>query len=192
MNNFTLKPEILSSPNIPKPLHGLNPRTIKGQGWWDITRQQAYQSTDYHCIACGVHKTEAKDKQWLEAHEDLHIDYKTGACEVRSIVPLCHYCHNFIHSGRLYVMTTKGQISMDKAIEILQHGIEILKINNLRIYTGTNDIAEEFGLIKLLKEIPIFTPPIGVKWDKWHLVLDGKEYYSKFKDMNEWHSFYNK
>lgn len=120
-SEWVLKPEILCHPHIPKPLHGVAPRAIKGQTWWDKTRQEAYRSTDYHCVACGVHKHEAKKHKWLEAHEFWNIDYNTGVCEVKSIEPLCHYCHNFIHSGRLSMIVGKEK-SKQEVIDILEHG----------------------------------------------------------------------
>jgi hypothetical protein len=95
-----MKPEILTHPNIPKPLHGLNPRSILGIEWWDKVRYEAQKRNNFKCFACGIDKYETKEK-WLEGHEYWNIDYKTGKCEVVSIEPLCHKCHNFIHSGRL-------------------------------------------------------------------------------------------
>ena len=104
---MNLHPEILSQPNIPQPLHGLSPRVINGDAWWNATRKEVYARYDYHCIACGVHKTEAQGPKWLEAHEVYDFDYAKGIATVKSIEPLCHYCHNFIHSGRLEAIINK-------------------------------------------------------------------------------------
>ena len=181
-----LKPEILQHPNIPKPLHGLAPRVILGQEWWDITRQEAYASTDYHCMSCGVHKTEAKYHQWLEAHEDYNIDYEQGIMKINKIIPLCHSCHNFIHSGRLIITAEPYKI-----IDILKHGLTILEDNNLKARYYTLDYAEDYFIKHNCK--PIDEVISGVAdWDKWKLILEGVEYFSKFKDYQDWLNYYNK
>jgi len=72
---WKLRPEVLLCPNVPKPMHGLAPRVVLGSAWWDETRQRAYRSTNYHCIACGVSRERAKYHQWMEGHELYSINY---------------------------------------------------------------------------------------------------------------------
>ena len=127
-----LRPEILLHPNIPKPLHGVNPRSIMGQEWWDVQRRIAYASTEYHCAACGVHKSEAEYHQWLEAHELYEFDYPKGRLTMIEIVPLCHACHNFIHSGRMTALVDKGEMEESKRKAILKRGNNIFKDAKLK------------------------------------------------------------
>lgn len=182
------RPDLLSLPNLPKPLHGIAPRTIKGQAWWNKIREEAYQSTDYHCLACGVSKEEAKGHKWLEAHEVWETDYKKGITKVIDIVPLCHYCHNFIHSGRLSKIL--GQEKSEKEVkEILEHGFKILSHNKLQCFPGTLELAENIGA-KTYKVTAYEHPKTKVKWENWKLIFEGKEYKSQFKDINEWEIFY--
>ena len=184
-----LKPELLQHPNIPKPLHGISPRTIKGQAWWDITRQEVYASTDYCCLACGVHKTEAKYHKWLEAHEDYTIDYNKGEVKINKIIPLCHSCHSFIHSGRLVVTALKT--NPDKVFDILRHGLKILEKNNLKGFEYTIDVANKLEIKHNCKPIEFNMDPNDcAEWSDWKLILDDKEYYSKFKDYEDWKQFY--
>lgn len=185
-----LKPEILCQPNIPKPLHGINPRTIRGVDWWNITRQKVYVSTDYHCVACGVAKVDAKVHQWLEAHELWNIDYTTGICEVISIEPLCHYCHNFIHSGRLQMIMDKEK-SEEEVKDILEHGLNILYQNKLKCFPSTLKFAKELGCkTHGVKAYKIKVNP-KIKWEDWKMVFEGKEYKSKFNSIDEWNEFFS-
>lgn len=188
-----LQPELLLHPNIPKPLHGLAPRTIKGEDWWNEQRQKAYSKNEYKCWACGVHKKEAKYHKWLEAHEIYNIDYNSGKVEFLDVCALCHSCHNFIHSGRMSSLFKKGEMSLDKVEDILEHGFKILIKNNLKL----NPFA-----LKAMHSVSIFLYLIynkypkhkygkcSAKWEDFYLVLDGKKYKGKFKNFEEWQEFY--
>ena len=171
---MNIRPEILLHPNIPKPLHGLNPRSLMGVQWWDIKRRESYAKNDYHCWACGIHKTEAKYHQWLEGHECYNIDYKNGTAEMIEVTALCHCCHNFIHSGRLEMMYDEGKIDSERYEYILNHGSEILK----KVKTTDNPFYSDNSQI--------------AEWGKWRLIIDGQEFKSKFKNMYEWQVFYSR
>ena len=125
------RPEVLLCENIPAPLHGIAPRAVLGKKWWDKTRQAAYKSTNYHCIACGVHKSGAKLKQHLEGHEVYKIDYTSGRMVYVETVPLCHFCHCYIHDGRLTGLRDSGQISHGLFAKIIQHGDSVLSAAGL-------------------------------------------------------------
>ena len=173
-----LYPEILTHPNIPKPLHGVNPRSIKGKDWWDSERQKAYLSTNNHCISCGVHQSSAKFSKRLEAHEDYTIDYKNGVVKINKIIPLCHM---FIHSGLLSMKLSSEDISPGKFKYILQHGCNILYNNGLEGFSYTVSLAKKNGCINI-PEARI-NSEFGVAWSEWHLLFEGKKYYSNFKSF---------
>lgn len=187
---FKLKPEILTHPNIPKALHGTNPRTLFGECWWDKKRQEAYTRYDYHCISCGVHKSNAKKHRWLEAHEFYEIDYNKGRVEIKSIEPLCHYCHNFIHSGRLKMIMNK-QKSIDEIKNILTHGFEILSKNNLQCFYYTLEFAKELDVNTLSVQPYEIIQEKPVKWEDWRLIIDGKSYKGQFNSFEDWRKFYS-
>jgi len=163
---WTPRPEVLLLPQIPKPMHGLAPRVILGDKWWNETRRAAYNKTDNHCIACGVHKTRAKGPKWMEAHEVYRTNYLQGRMVFLEAVPLCHYCHNFIHSGRLQALLDKHRITQQRFTSIIQHGERVLG---------------QAGLEK--------APPYEGKiapWSSWRLVLNRKMYKPRFKSAEAW------
>ena len=179
-------PEYLTHPNIPKPLHGVNPRSIKGQAWWDKVRREAYKKYDYHCWACGISKWDAMFHNWLEAHEHYDINYETGEVKLIEIIALCHSCHNFIHSGRLWKMYCHGEVDKGRADYILRHGFRVLKEAGLEPFEGTkliwfmvNDREDEYIPPKEDDQ------PMA-NWWNWHLILDGEKHYSPYEDIHDW------
>jgi hypothetical protein len=163
---WTPRPEVLLLPQIPKPLHGVAPRAILGSTWWNQTRQAAYKSTDFHCIACKVHKTKARGRKHLEAHEIYRTDYAVGRTYYVEAVPLCNYCHSFIHIGRLEALLKRGQITQQRYASVIQHGERVL------------------ALAGLIKPPPHEGP--HVPWSKWRLVLNGKMYRPIYRSEEEW------
>ena len=165
------EPGLLLHPNIPQPLHGVSPRVIMGNRWWQATRQATYKVASYHCLACGVSKLNARYRQWLEAHEVYKVDYLLGRSYYLRTVPLCVSCHNYIHSGRLAMLLGEGKITHTKYTQILIHGDSVLQAANLP------------------RPVP-YNGPMAV-WGDWRLVFEGKEYPPKFKTQQEWEASHN-
>lgn len=166
-------PWLLCHPNLPKPVHGLNPRTVMGKNWWNIRRQEAYAKFDYHCWACGVAKVNARKHRWLEGHENYVIDYSMGVIELREIVALCHYCHMGIHYGFLQIQVNEGMVTEEEQDEILAHKDALLfKINCDDFYSGLEIKSQ-------------------AKWEDWRLVIEGVKFPPKFKSYEEWMKHYN-
>lgn len=182
--------KLLEHANIPKPLHGLNPRTLMGKEKWDIIRKKVYAHYNYACACCQIHKSKAKKHQWMEAHEIYEIDYKNGIAKIVKIVALCHYCHAFIHSGLQYVLCEKGEISRIELIDKMKHGIELLASIDGSIFEGTLEICNLYQIdTKNLKTQEL--PKIECNWEDWKLIMNNKEYKGNFKNIEDWYQHYN-
>lgn len=171
------RPEILLSNNIPQPMHGTAPRVILGNKWWNATRQKAYASTGFCCLACGVYKLNARARKWLEGHELYKVDYPLGQLTYLETVPLCHFCHNYIHDGRLTALLKKGQIHQQKFVAIIQHGDRVLASAGLKRKTRDEREAEYTNGILMNTVAP---------WKEWRLIIDGAEYMPKFRTPQQW------
>lgn len=195
-------PYLLLHPNIPKPLHGLAPRTILGAKWWNKTKAQAKVKFDFHCWACGVHQQEAKSKQWLESHECYSINYNTGRSEYSGTVALCHFCHNFIHDGRLLILYQKNQISEGYYLRILAHGNNILRNwlgKDTSIIKHPFEPNEPFCEHEDWHKVPqkfnnltwVINPRLPLAdWNDYHLILEGIRYERKHQTFQDWLNFY--
>jgi hypothetical protein len=176
-----LRPEVLLCPNVPAPMHGVAPRVIMGPKWWDETRRAAYRSTSFHCLACGVWKGAAKGHRWLEGHELYEVDYAAGTMTYVETVPLCHYCHCYVHDGRMTAELERGRMRPQKFRAVLAHGDAVLAAAGLRRPThGERDDAIKQAIMN----------GRVAEWGKWRLVLNGKKHPPRFKTKEAWEKAY--
>jgi hypothetical protein len=174
---WRLRPEILLGDNIPKPMHGVAPREILGSSWWNQTRKAAYASTNFHCNACGVHKSQARFRKWLEGHELYEVNYLRGKMIYIETVPLCIACHSYVHDGRLRALLEKKEVSHQKFVAIIRHGEDVLKAAGL---SRLSYEEREQALNERLLDGEV------APWSSWRLVLFGEEYPPKFKSEVQW------
>lgn len=130
-------PQLLCHPQIPSPLSGINPRTILGDEWWDEVRRKAYAKNNHCCFACGISAGADKYSGALEAHEVYSFDKIKGVAIFEDVVALCHCCHGYIHSGRLYSRYLLGRENREKLEYILKRGGKILRDVSLEPSRGT-------------------------------------------------------
>lgn len=174
------RPEILLHPNVPKPLHGLAPRTLIARAEWDRIRRETYARNNYHCFACGVYRaydTDRKrfDNEWdesLDCHEFYHIDYDKKTVELIEFVALCKNCHAYVHSGRMQSMYEKGQLDDEDCYIIVNHGDRIISRAGLE------------------KKVQVDSKDYNEEWKEWRLLFNGKEHFSKFLDYWDWYKHY--
>lgn len=169
---FVTNPELLAAPNIIKPLHGLNPRTIMWPVLWDRVRHKASADNKHHCMWCWVYQSNARYKKYLEAHEWYDIDFATHTYRLRQIVPLCNSCHMFIHSGLLSIMANNGTIAKRRETAILDHGNRILR------EAGINKMEYISNLC--WGDFSLFTPEKNGSRSDWWLEVNGIKYYTKY------------
>ena len=174
-------PELLQLSTVPKALHGLNPRTLLGQEWWDKTRRKAYSDANYYCEACN-----AKSRKPLEAHEVYSYDERRHKAKYTGVVAICHKCHNFIHLGRLNWLWESGRVDHNFVCAVLEHAIKVLTEANLSPNPDSVPLLTAWDCD--------FIPPrkhstrsggIGV-WHKWTLEVEGKIYNTKFHSYEAW------
>jgi len=173
---------ILLHPNIPKPLHLLNPRTLLGVDWWNTNRRLAYAKHDYHYFACGIEKKEALYHHWLEAHEMYNINYQTGEVVFIELVALRYCCHNYIHDGRMSNMIMQKTFLKNDYDFIIARGDKILKAAGLPI--------KKQMYIKQANENMHPEYFKHCEWKDWHLIINGVNYGQRFHSYEEWAEYF--
>lgn len=130
---FIARPQLLCAPPLPTPMHGLAPRVVLSRKWWDEERQAAYASTGFRCAACGIPRGADRCKH-LEGHEVYEIDWLVGTMTYVETVPLCSWCHSFVHPGYLRIRYEEGLVSRAVYEAILDHGRRLLNSAGLKSF----------------------------------------------------------
>lgn len=181
---------ILLHPNIPKPLHGLNPRTLDPV-WWEVRRREAYRRFNDHCWACRTHKSKSRYRKYLDAHECYVINYQEGTATFVGVSALCYSCHNYIHDGRMLALCAKRRFPVSRYNAIITHGNRILSKNGidfkkqpgeqLMVPLFDNPFVEEPGRMRAN------TTP---RWSQWRLILGETTYRPLYNSEEEWRKHY--
>lgn len=191
-----LRPAILCQPNIPLPLHGVNPRSILGQGWWRKAKADAVSRMGGRCEACGSgpEKESHKGRPWLEGHEIYKTSYSSGRLVFHGVTPLCHYCHNFVHSGRLGCIAGNEK-TWAEVREILEHGFRVISTANsirrakapMKVFPGSIDLARHENVrARTFGAVPYVIPESMVKWEDWRMEILGNAYDPVHGSRNDW------
>lgn len=160
-----LQPELLGQANVPKPLHGINPRTIMGKAAWTAFRRSILAKQNY-CSACGIENVP------FDLHEDYKTDYNKKYAKIEKYVLLCKDCHSFIHSGLLRVLTAESK-DYQKAIRILEKGFKICADNNVSVFEGTYILAKD---LKMDVSKVTWYRAKRYTFDGWYLEYNGVTY----------------
>lgn len=191
---------LVAMPNIPRPLHGVNPRTILGVSTWNHMRKGCYFKAGDTCQICGYHPDNLKHRH---GHEVYDIDYANGVATFKGVFCLCSLCHlGCIHTGRALTLWKKGNplYPTEFLLKGAEHAFTIISSYNqdnpgkeLRAYSTFLDylkfdelkepmekLIEQYG-IKFYTEVENM-----VKWGDWKLIIGNREYPTPYATEEDW------
>ena len=191
---------LVAMPNIPKPLHGVNPRTLLGSSTWNRLRKSCYFNAHDTCEICG---NKPENLRHRHGHEVYEIDYAHGTAKFVRVFCVCSLCHlACIHTGRALTMWKQKNplYPTEFLLEGAEHAFKIISEYNsdhpkadIRAYATFLDylkydglkepmekLIEKYGM-KFYKEVEGM-----VDWGDWKLFIGTNEYQTPYKDMDEW------
>lgn len=192
---------ILGGPNLAKPLHSLNPRTIMGGPAWDRLRKRTYYLAGYKCQICGA---DCSKPGSLDGHELYDMDYAKGTAKFNRVVAICKRCHDAYHSGRLITMHSRGVpiYSTGYVLTVVEHCFKLIHDWNeshpdepkLKAYATFLDYLKKPELEKKMKklieeyETEFWTEDEkkNADWGSWKLIWGSKEYPTPYKNYEAW------
>ena len=191
---------LIAMPNIPRPLHGVNPRTILGASTWNHMRRKCYAEANDTCEICG---RQPEDLRRRHGHEVYKIDYANGTAEFVKVFCVCSTCHlGCIHTGRALTLWKKHNplYPTEFLLSGAEHAFKIISEYNkdnpgadLRAYSTFLDYLKHEELRepmeKLIEkyQIKFYTEVEDmVEWGDWKLLIGDQEYPTPYANKDEW------
>lgn len=192
---------LIAMPNIPKPTHGLSPRTLLGAKTWNHMRKSCYANADDTCEICGAKPENLRHRH---GHEVYEIDYEKGIVKFVRVFCICSMCHLAgIHTGRAITLFKQGNPLYPKEflLEGAEHAFKIINEYNkdhpkadLRAYVTFLDYLKCPELKETMEEliekyhIKFYKEDTKnmAEWGKWKLIIGDQEYPTPYEDEKAW------
>ena len=191
---------LIAMPNIPRPLHGVNPRTILGTSTWNHMRKFCYNKAEDTCEICG---TKPENLRHRHGHEVYEIDYAKGTAKFHRVYCVCSLCHlGCIHTGRALTLWKNHNplYPTEFLLQGAEHAFKIISDYNkdnpgadLRTYSTFLDYLKHEELKGPMEElikkynIKFYTEVEDiVDWGKWKLIIGNQEYATPYANEDEW------
>ena len=193
---------LIAMPNIPRPLHGVNPRTILGASTWNHMRKFCYNKAEDTCEICGAKPENLRHRH---GHEVYEINYAKGTAKFNRVYCVCSLCHlGCIHTGRALTLWKKDNplYPTEFLLQGAEHAFKIINEYNkdnpgadLRAYSTFLDYLKHEELKGPMEElikkynIKFYTEVEDmVEWGKWKLIIGSQEYTTPYANQEEWKS----
>lgn len=191
---------LIAMPNIPRPLHGVNPRTLLGASTWNHMRKLCYAQANDTCEICGYKPENLRHRH---GHEVYEIDYAHGTAKFVKVFCLCSLCHlACIHTGRALTLWKKKNplYPTEFLLKGAEHAFKIIHDYNvehpdadLRAYSTFLDYLKHDELKGTMEElikkydIKFYTEVEDMaEWGDWKLIVGNREYPTPYASKEEW------
>lgn len=191
---------LIAMPNIPRPLHGVNPRTLLGASTWNHMRKLCYAQANDTCEICGYKPENLRHRH---GHEVYEIDYAHGTAKFVKVFCLCSLCHlACIHTGRALTLWKKKNplYPTEFLLKGAEHAFKIIHDYNvehsdadLRAYSTFLDYLKHDELKGTMEElirkydIKFYTEVEDMaEWGDWKLIIGNREYPTPYASKEEW------
>lgn len=191
---------LVAMPNIPRPLHGVNPRTLLGASTWNHMRKRCYAEADNTCEICGYKPDNLRQRH---GHEVYEIDYAHGTAKFVKVFCVCSLCHlGCIHTGRALTLWKHNNplYPTEFLLKGAEHAFKIIYEYNkdhpgadLRAYITFLDYLKHDELKEKMEElikkykIKFYAEAEDmVPWGDWKLIIGSQEYPTPYADKDEW------